>query len=159
VLLDLHVAEFKYLKTVWVCALGGLSLCEVIHYLLIGECLFDVTVVEVHNGVSIWECLPPDSIAEYDLLLSIEIGPLDLAIIALDTLLDRGIIRVVIVVLVRHIHLIVIILGILMGVLLYLNILDFLHFFFILNLLLLLLLVIGHHILNLLFIVFELHQG
>ena len=79
-LLDLIVAELENLQLVRERSLGRLRLSEVVNYFAIGECLLDVLVVEVDDGVAIWERLSFDSIIEDDLLLSVLVDPLDLSI-------------------------------------------------------------------------------
>ena len=88
VLLDLIVAELEHLQLVRECGLRGLRLSEVVDHFAIRECLLDVLVVEVDDRVSIRERLSFDSIIEDDLLLSVLVDPLDLAVVA-HVLLDH----------------------------------------------------------------------
>jgi hypothetical protein len=60
--------------------------------------LLDVVVVEVDDGVPIGMGLPANSIREYHLFLSIEVSPLDLAVVADDLLLDRVVVGILLVV-------------------------------------------------------------
>ena len=82
VLLDLTICEFKHLQPIREGGLGGLSLSEVVNHFLIGVSLLDVVVVEVDNGVLVWEHLPFDPIVKDHLVFAIFIHPLDLPIIA-----------------------------------------------------------------------------
>lgn len=85
--------------------MGGLGLCEVVDNFLIRIGLLDVYIVEVYNGVSIREGLAPHAIAKDDLLLSVEVSSLHLAVITYDLLQYICVSLILAMVLIRHLHL------------------------------------------------------
>lgn len=85
-LLNLVVCKFEDLQTIWEGGLGGLSLCKIVHDLLVWVGLLDIVVIEVDNGVSVGEDFPLNSIVEDDLFFPILINPLNLTIMANDLL-------------------------------------------------------------------------
>ena len=80
VLLDLVVAKLEDLQFIREGRLRRLCLGEVVDNLAVGECLLDVLVVEVDNGVAVWEGLTLDSVVEDDFLFAVLVDPLDLPI-------------------------------------------------------------------------------
>ena len=105
-LFNLLVAEFENLKAFWESSLSCFCVREVVHNFLVRICLLDIVIVEVNDGVSIRECLPPDSIAKDHFLLSIQVCPLDLAIVSNYLVLDRDIgVDCSAMVFLRHLHL------------------------------------------------------
>lgn len=82
--LNLIIAKFENLEPIREGGLSGLSIWEIVDYLLIWESLFHIIVWEINYGITIWPHLPPDPIAEHHLLLSVIIEPLHLAIVSLD---------------------------------------------------------------------------
>lgn len=104
-LLDLVVAEFEHLESVREGRLGRAGFCKVVHNLLVREGLLDVTIVEVDDSVAIREGLPLDSVAEDDFLFAVVVGPLNFPVISDDLVLDRGVFRPLIVILLWHFHL------------------------------------------------------
>jgi len=111
VLFNLTVLKFEHLESVAVGWLGSLGLSKIVNNLLIRIGLLNIIIVEVHNSIPIRVCLSPDPIGEYNLLLAIQECPLDLAIIAHDLLLDGGVVRILlVVVLAGELHLVVLLL-------------------------------------------------
>jgi len=106
-LLYLLVREFEYLQAVCVGGLRCLGLSKVVNDLLIRECLLDVAVVEVDDCVTIGEGLSAHSIAEDDFLLSVQIRPLYLAIIANNLILDFCVLHLLVVVSIWELHFVV----------------------------------------------------
>lgn len=105
---DLSIRKFKNLKAITIRSLCCLSLGKIIDNLLIGVCLLNVLIIKIDNGISIWVSLPPYPIGEYHLLFAVQEGPLDLAIVAHDLLLDGRVVRVrLIMVLARELHFVV----------------------------------------------------
>lgn len=113
VLFDLRVAELEDLQPIVVGGLRGLGLSKVVHYLQVRVRLLDVIIVKVHDGVSVWEGLSSDAVAEDDLFLSIHVRPLDLTVVAYK-LLSHCIVVVVggAMILLQHFHLEVLLLSI-----------------------------------------------
>lgn len=64
----------------------SLRLCKVVNYFTTWEGLFDVLVVEVYDGVAIWERLTFDAVIEDYFFFTILIDALDFAILS-DVLL------------------------------------------------------------------------
>lgn len=106
-LLDLRIRELEDLKSVWIGRLGRLGLRKVINNFLIRVRLLDIIIVEVDDGVAIWERLPADAIAENDLLLAVVVRPLHLAVVSDDLILNLRVWLLLVVVLVRELHLVV----------------------------------------------------
>ena len=94
-LLYLHVLEFEYLEAIWESGLSCLGLSEIIDNLGVWESLFDIVIVEVDNGIPIWESLPSDAVAKYYFFLATQISSLDLTVIANYLILDRRLLGVV----------------------------------------------------------------
>ena len=80
VLLYLFAREFEDLHPIGVSCLCGLGLLEKVDYFLVGVGLFDVAVVEVNDGVAVWEGLTPNFVRKNDLLFIVKINSLNLAI-------------------------------------------------------------------------------
>ena len=106
-LLDLRIRELEDLKSVWIGRLGRLGLRKVINNFLIRVRLLDIIIVEVDDGVAIWERLPADAIAENDLLLAVVVRPLHLAVVSDNLILNLRVWLLLVVVLVRELHLVV----------------------------------------------------
>ena len=101
---DLIVSEFENLKSIWERGLRGPRLSKVVDDSLISIGLLNIVVIEVDNGVSVWEHLSFDSIVEYDFLLSIFVHSLDLSIVSYDLFHDLHVDRCLAVVLHREFH-------------------------------------------------------
>ena len=106
-LLDLRIRELEDLKSVWIGRLGRLGLRKVINNFLIRVRLLDIIIVEVDDGVAIWERLPAYAIAENDLLLAVVVRPLHLAVVSDDLILNLRVWLLLVVVLVWELHLVV----------------------------------------------------
>jgi len=106
-LLDLRIRELEDLKSVWIGRLGRLGLRKVINNFLIRVRLLDIIIVEVDDGVAIWERLPAYAIAENDLLLAVVVRPLHLAVVSDNLILNLRVWLLLVVVLVRELHLVV----------------------------------------------------
>ena len=106
-LLDLRIRELEDLKSVWIGRLGRLGLRKVINNFLIRVRLLDIIIVEVDDGVAIWERLPADAIAENDLLLAVVVRPLHLAVVSDNLILNLRVWLLLVVVLVWELHLVV----------------------------------------------------
>lgn len=106
-LLNLLVRELEDLESVSVGSLRRLCLGEVVHDLLVGEGLLDVAVVEVNDCVSVWEGFSADTVAEDYFLLAIEVGSLDLAVVAYDLVLYFGVFGLLIVIIAWELHFVV----------------------------------------------------
>jgi len=86
--------------------LGCLGVREVIDNFAIWECLFDVVVVKVDYCISIRESLSSHPVAEDDLLLAIDVGPLHLAVLPDHLVLHCDVVVVSCAVIsVMHLHL------------------------------------------------------
>jgi len=106
-LLDLRIRELEDLKSIWIGRLGRLGLRKVINNFLIRVRLLDIIIVEVDDGVAIWERLPAYAIAENDLLLAVVVRPLHLAVVSDNLILNLRVWLLLVVVLVRELHLVV----------------------------------------------------
>jgi hypothetical protein len=89
VLFYLVVRKLENLKTVRQRRLDRLRLTEVVNYLLVWVCLLDISVDEVNYLVAVGVSLSADLVCEYDLLLTVLVHPLDLAISS-NILVDDG---------------------------------------------------------------------
>lgn len=106
-LLDLLIGKLEHLEAIGVGGLGGFSLGKVVHDLLVRISLLYVIVVEVHYRVPVWEGLSPHAIAEDDFFLAVRVCSLDLTVVALDVILELGVFRVLVMVVLWELHLIV----------------------------------------------------
>lgn len=88
---DLVVCELEDLKAVLERRLCCFGLGEVVGHLLVGECLFDVLVIEVDNSVAIREAFSFDAVVEDHFLLAISVHPLDFTIVTDDLFDDLGV--------------------------------------------------------------------
>lgn len=104
VLFDLVVCKFENLETISEGSLSCPCLSKVVYNSLIRVCLLDVIVIEVHNGVAIWEYLTFDSIVEDDFFLSVFVDSLNLTIISNNLFDDLHISRCLVVILRREFH-------------------------------------------------------
>ena len=77
----LVVWELKYLKLVWEGCLCGLSFCKIIDYFLVWECLLDVCIAEIDDGVSVWPRFSLDTIVENHFFLSACVDSLNFSIV------------------------------------------------------------------------------
>lgn len=104
-LLDLIVGELEHLQAISVSRLSSLSLSKVVDNLAVWIGLLDVLVVEVNDRIAIRKGFSPDSITEDNFLLAIGEVPLDLTIVAYDSVLWLGVLVVLVVVSLGELHL------------------------------------------------------
>ena len=91
-----------------ICGLGRLCVSKVIDNLLVSICLLDVVIVEVDNCVPIGVCFSPHSVGEDHFFFPVQEGSLHLPVVANYLLLDSGIVRILlIVVLTGELHFVV----------------------------------------------------
>ncbi len=104
VLLNLIVCKFKDLKTIWKGGLGRLSLSKIVNDLLVWVGLFDIMIIEVNDGITIWEYFPLHAIIKNYLLFTVLINSLNLTIVTNNLLHNLHVLRILIMVDLRELH-------------------------------------------------------
>lgn len=86
--LDLIVAELEHLQFVRESCLRSLCFCKKVDDFPIRERLLDILIIEVYDGVPVWERLSLHPIVEDDLLLAVLVDALDFTIVTHELLHD-----------------------------------------------------------------------
>lgn len=83
-LFNLSIGKFEDLKTFLQRCLSCLGFTEVIHYSLIRVCLLDISIIEIHYGVTVLVSFSPHFICKCYFLFTIQEHPLHLPISSRD---------------------------------------------------------------------------
>jgi len=104
VLLNLIVCKFEYLQAIREGSLCGLGLCKIVDDLLVWVSLLDIIIIEVNNGVPIWEYFPLNAIIKDYLFFAVLVYSLNLAIMSNNLLHNLHVLGVLIVVDLWELH-------------------------------------------------------